>query len=247
VLRWITDAFDIRRLSEFTVEAGRPETVSKAKIEAMVASGVNRISINPQTMQTATLRGIGRNHSIADIYNAVDLVKATNLILNMDLILGLPNETGTMFLDSLQKVIAIDPENITVHTLAPKRAASWHKEFDELNLLQSQELVNAHGIAVDLLQQHGFIPYYLYRQRAILGDLENIGYAKRGTESVYNIQMMEERQTILGLGGGAVTKWVVGPDFKVSRHQNPKCPATYYQRVSEDIVKKAQLTRILLS
>lgn len=232
---------------EFTVEAGRPETVSKDKLTAMSSVGVNRISVNPQSMRDSTLKEIGRRHSIREIYDTVAMVrKFPELSLNMDLILGLPGENGAIFLESLQKVIALQPENITVHTLAPKRAAAWRKNFTELELSQTIDLTKAMKRSVGLLKCNNYHPYYLYRQRLILADLENIGFTKPDREGIFNIQMMEERQTILGLGGGAITKWVVGPEHQVYRHQNPKCPATYYGRLETEIVKKVQQTRLLL-
>ncbi len=247
LLDLLTRSFVTPATVEYTVEAGRPETISKGKLTAMSQVGVNRISINPQSMLESTLKAIGRRHSIRDIYEAVAMVREfPDLLLNMDLILGLPGENGAIFLESLQKVIAIQPENITIHTLAPKRAAAWRKNFSQLELSQSHNLSEAMESAVNLLNNHQYLPYYLYRQRWILADLENIGFAKPRRESVYNIQMMEERQTILGLGGGAITKWVVGPEHLVYRHQNPKCPATYGKRLETETVKKVQQTRLLL-
>lgn len=248
LLDWATRVFRGAALREFTVEAGRPETLSKGKLSAMSRAGANRISINPQSMRESTLREIGRRHTIEDIYRALNLVKEfPGLLLNMDLILGLPGENGAVFLESLRKVIDEQPDNITIHTLAPKRAAAWRKSFHDLRLAQTHDLAEAMETASLLLQNGNYRPYYLYRQRLILADLENIGFTKPNRESVYNIQMMEERQTILGMGGGAVTKWVVGPDYRVFRHQNPKCPATYSERVEAEIVKKVQQTRLLLS
>ncbi|MGE5582057.1 MAG: coproporphyrinogen dehydrogenase HemZ [Bacillota bacterium] len=232
---------------EFTVEAGRPETVNLEKLQAMNEAGVTRICINPQTMQEQTLRRIGRNHSVTDIFSAVRIVREfPNISLNMDLILGLPGEDGSAFWQSLQQVLLLDPEAITVHTLAPKRAAAWRKDFQSLELAAVGDLPDAFWKAVRLLKEKDYHPYYLYRQRFILADQANIGFAKQGWENVYNIQMMEERQTILGLGAGAVSKWVIGPDFKVFRLQNPKCPATYSNLIRRQIVKKAQQTRLLL-
>ncbi len=248
---WLLDLLANRFLTpstkEFTVEAGRPETVSRGKLLAMARAGVNRVSVNPQSMLESTLKEIDRRHSIHDIYQAVDMVKEfPEIALNMDLILGLPKENRSIFLDSLRKVIALKPENITIHTLAPKRAAAWHKTFTELEFSQNFDLTDAMESAFSKLKNDDYHPYYLYRQRLILADLENIGFAKPNRENIYNIQMMEERQTILGLGGGAVTKWVVGPDRRVYRHQNPKCPATYSRRIETEIVKKVQQTRLLL-
>lgn len=232
---------------EFTVEAGRPETITPEKIRAMAAAGVTRVSINPQTMQALTLERIGRNHTVADIYAAVEMLRQTSEIkLNMDLIQGLPGETGVDFWDSLQKVLALEPDNITVHTLARKRAAQWHKEFYDLDLLKEEELIRVNQEVSNELVQRGYHPYYLYRQRQILANLENTGYAKPGQESIYNIQMMEERQTIMGIGAGAITKWLTGGEPELIRYQNPKCPATYIKRLAEDLTKKAYQTRILL-
>lgn len=237
---------------EFTVEAGRPETVTVEKLQIMVNAGVNRICINPQTMNEKTLMIIGRRHSVSEIYHAVAMVKRfPELLLNMDLILGLPGEDRAVFQESLLKIIGIDPDNITIHTLAPKRAASWRKDFYSLDLATSEELDKTADLGIYTLRNHGFQPYYLYRQRLILADRENIGFTKPGKESIYNIQMMEEQQTIIGLGAGAVTKWVVrtgadNRDLRIERLQNPKCPATYSKTVNDLIVKKAQQTRILL-
>ncbi len=232
---------------EFTVEAGRPETITAEKLAIMNDFGVTRVSVNPQTMNPETLVLIGRDHTIDQVLKAVALVKQySRLVLNMDLILGLPGESRSNFRESLSQVLHLDPQNITIHTLAPKRAAGWRKEFQTLQLPRENDLRETAEAAIADLKYHNWYPYYLYRQRFILADLENIGFTKPGFENIYNIQMMEERQTILGLGGGAVTKWVTGPEHKVYRHQNPKCPATYSIRLTESIVKKAQQTRLLL-
>jgi oxygen-independent coproporphyrinogen-3 oxidase len=247
MLNWVSQAFRSEFTTEYTVEAGRPETITPAKLAAMVQAGVGRISINPQTMQQRTLDLIGRVHTVAQVYEAVSLVKPEPLAVNMDLILGLPGETGADFGSSLSQVMAFQPENITIHTLAPKRASSWRKSFAELDLAKDQELQAVNSRAQELLRQADYVPYYLYRQRAILADLENIGFGRPGQASVYNIQMMEERQTIFGVGGGAVTKWVVGSDHRVYRHQNPKCPAKYSQRIKTDVAEKTRQTELLLS
>jgi oxygen-independent coproporphyrinogen-3 oxidase len=247
MVNWVSRAFYSKFTSEFTVEAGRPETISPTKLTAMVRAGVNRISVNPQTMQLRTLKLIGRAHTVEQVCQAVSLVKREPLAFNMDLILGLPGESGTDFSNSLSQVLALQPDNITIHTLAPKRAASWRKNFAELDLARDQELQSVYKQALELLRQAGYAPYYLYRQRAILADLENIGFTLPGQVGIYNIQMMEERQTILGLGGGAVTKWVTGPDHQVSRHQNSKCPANYSQRITGDVAAKIRQTRLFLA
>lgn len=240
-------AFAATPLREFTVEAGRPETITPEKLALMKEAGVTRISVNPQSMNQATLDRIGRKHTVAQIREAVRMVREqTDFLLNMDLILGLPGETGSGFLESLEQVLELKPENITIHTLAQKRAAAWNSRFDSMDLAAPPDLTSAAAKGFNLTNACGFHPYYLYRQRHILADLENIGFAKNGSECLYNIRMMEERQTILGLGGGAITKWVFPPEYRVARLQNPKCPATYVQRLEELIVKKAQQSRILL-
>ncbi|MGD9154183.1 MAG: coproporphyrinogen dehydrogenase HemZ [Bacillota bacterium] len=244
MLDWVGRAFYSDLTREFTVEAGRPETITPAKLTAMVRAGVTRVSVNPQTMQARTLKLIGRAHTVEQARQAVSLVKREPLALNMDLILGLPGETGADFGDSLAQVLALQPDNLTIHTLAPKRAASWRKNFARLDLARDQELQTVSRQALELLRQAGYAPYYLYRQRAILAGLENIGYTLPGQAGIYNIQMMEERQSILGLGGGAVTKWVVGPDHQVGRHQNSKCPAGYSQRIHADVATKMRQTRL---
>ncbi len=232
---------------EFTVEAGRPETIDSEKLKAMKDAGVTRVCVNPQSMHDSTLQLIGRRHTVAEFLQAAALVKqGNNFLVNMDLILGLPGETGTHFLESCRQVLELGPDNVTIHTLAPKRAAAWHKDFASLALTEEQDINRAWNRALVMLGEKQFFPYYIYRQRSILADQANIGLAKPGTEDIYNIQMMEERQTIFGLGGGAITKWVYGPDFQVVRLQNPKCPATYRRDIQELIVKKAQQTRLLL-
>lgn len=232
---------------EFTVEAGRPETITPEKLQIMADFGVTRVSVNPQTMNPVTLERIGRNHTIVQVYTAVEAVKKYSQFgLNMDLILGLPGENGVIFKKTMAEITALEPHNITIHTLAPKRASEWRQEFNTLELAEEDDLRQAADEALARLRTLNYHPYYLYRQRFILADLENIGFAKPGFENNYNIQMMEDRQTIFGLGGGAVTKWVIGPDYRVIRYQNPKCPATYSKRVAESIVKKAQQTRLLL-
>ncbi len=246
MIQTVSKHFYTQNTREFTVEAGRPETLSQAKIAAMLSAGVTRISINPQSMRQITLDRIGREHTVSQVHSAVAMVKKTGLVLNMDLIAGLPGEGRIELLDSLSQVIGFEPENITMHTLAPKRAATWRQDFDSLSNAAETELAAALEDGRELLRQAGYQPYYLYRQRSILAGQENIGYAKPGFESIYNIQMMEERQTILGLGAGSVTKWVFGSGHQVIRHQNPKCPATYCQRIDEELVKKAQQTRLLL-
>lgn len=246
-LQHLTRNFSCDKSLEFTVEAGRPETVTKEKLKMMQNAGVTRISVNPQTMQPQTLIRIGRAHTITQIEQAVALVRSeTNFDLNMDLILGLPGEGMKEFEHSLKTVLQFKPENITIHTLAPKRAAAWKDNFATLELALPAELMLTAEKAYQLLKTENYFPYYIYRQRGILADLENLGFTRANHENIYNIQMMEEQQTVLGLGAGAMTKWITRPNYSVVRQQNPGCPATYQHRILETINQKVQQTRLFL-
>lgn len=231
--------------SEYTIEAGRPETLTEANLKIMGDHGVRRLSINPQTMHDRTLKVIGRNHTTRQIQTAFQLARKMGFsFINADLILGLPGETLVDVQYSLEELVKLDPVNITIHSLALKRASKWNREFKDLSVQQKLGEQMAQ-LAHRFLTDSGYRPYYLYRQRHILSNLENIGYAKPSNESIYNIQMMEERQTIIGLGGGAITK-LVGSDYSLVRQANPKCPATYGNLVKDLISsKKYQIKRHL--
>lgn len=223
---------------EFTVEAGRPDTITAKKLRVLKDLGVNRISINPQTMQQRTLDAVGRCHSVGQVVSAFEMARNVGFpIVNADLIIGLVGETAEDVADTLEQMGRLEPENLTVHSLAVKRASTWRSEAEHLAYPDRLEVEKMAALARRYATQHGLHPYYLYRQRYIVGDLENIGYAKPGTESVYNIQMMEERQTILALGGGGISKFIYGGD-RVQRVPNPKCPATYAQSLRDLIAKK---------
>lgn len=237
--------FQADQCAEYTVEAGRPETLTEETLLILRHYGVQRISINPQTMHDRTLKKLGRNHTAEDVRAAFARARDVGFAhINSDLILGLPGENVDDFADTLREIIQLAPDNITVHSLALKRASQFGQAVDQLNL--QQDIAQA---MADLAQQNlkavGMLPYYLYRQRFIVSDLENIGYAMPGAESIYNIQMMEERQTIIGLGGGAITK-LISPDLTVVRQANPKCPATYTQKIQQLIAaKKCQIRQYL--
>ncbi len=236
LLGHLREAFSHSSWQEFTVEAGRPETLNPKTVEILAGFSVSRISINPQTMHNATLEKIGRGHTKEEILRAYALCLGRFPVINMDLILGLGQENEEDMLSSLHQILELDLQSITVHSLARKRASSFGAEVSkgQLSLLGSASL----AIRVrEILAKHGFLPYYLYRQREILGGLENIGYAKEGLFSLYNIMVMEEVQTILGIGAGAVTKQVT-PDFRLSRIANPKCPGTYATSIKEVVRKK---------
>lgn len=233
----------LKSLQEFTVEAGRPDCFSPAKLAAMEGTGVNRISVNPQTFHDKTLRLIGRQHTVADFYAAYELVrKSTIPVVNMDLIIGLPQETAADVAFSLAEAVRLAPENLTIHTLTLKRSAP-------LFAAQQQAALNADEAAL-LVQQGrqaakaiGLEPYYLYRQHYMLGHLANIGYAKPGTESIYNIQMMEERHPVLGVGPSSASKAPLADGHHLRKLNMPKNVAVYAAKIEELASKREMLFR----
>ncbi|HAN94084.1 MAG TPA: coproporphyrinogen dehydrogenase HemZ [Firmicutes bacterium] len=227
---------------EFTVEAGRPETLSRDTLRLLKEGGAQRICINPQTMHDATLQAIGRKHTVAQVREAFALAREVGIpLINMDIILGLPGEELAQVRGTLEEIAALGPDNLTVHSLALKRASTLRKNLEQVYIAQEQGEAMV-DLARDYALSWGMQPYYLYRQRHILGDLENIGYALPGTHSIYNIQMMEERQSILALGGGGVSK-LVAPDLTLRRQVNPKCPAAYSAQINEHLADKLKLLR----
>ncbi len=245
LMKLINRYFATEGLKEFMVEAGRPETLTEATVQTLSQAGVGRISINPQSMQDKTLVRIGREHSALDVKRAFAKVRQAGIpVINSDIILGLPGEAEEDVEHTLVQLQQLEPDCLTVHSLAMKRAATWRKEMDQLDVAQTQGIAMS-TLATQYASSMGMTPYYLYRQRYILSDLENIGYAKPRMESIYNIQMMEERQTIIGLGGGAITK-LVSEGLGVYRLANPKCPATYGQQLEQFLVtKKSQIQQHL--
>ena len=229
---------------EFTVEAGRADTITAEKLQVMRKYAVNRLSINPQSMQQRTLDAVGRRHTVEQVISAFALARDAGFeTINADLILGLPGEKPEDVTDTLAKIRELNPGNLTVHTLAVKRAATWRHQAEELAYPTPEEMEIMAELTKEYALAQGLLPYYLYRQRYTVGDLENIGYAKPGTESGYNVFMMEERQSIIALGGGGITKFVY-PDETVVRVINPKCSATYAQNLGKLLEeKKAALTK----
>ena len=233
--------------TEITMEAGRPDTLSKAKLEILKTCGTNRICINPQTMQDATLQLIGRAHSRADIIKTVERVREAGIpVINMDLIVGLPGEGRAEYQNTLEQVLQLEPENITVHSLAVKKgsllaAAQGKKTLPEL---AGEVQAGIHYIG-ETLQEKGYQPYYLYRQKYMKANVENIGYALPGCYCNYNIQMMEERQTIIGLGGGAASKFVNPSDWSLTNLHSPKDPLAYVEHLPEQLARKVDKLKAL--
>lgn len=234
--------FDFSKIDEFTLEAGRPDTITPAKLLAAKRGGVNRISINPQTLNDETLRRVGRSHTAADFKEKFMLAREAGFdCINTDLIAGLPGETAGMFERSIDGVAELDPENITVHSMCVKRAANLR--FTENVLTEAKTMNRMLSYAQRRMAETGREPYYMYRQKNISGNLENVGYAKPGTMSAYNVNIMEEKQTIIALGGGGSTKLVL--DGSIERIFNFKDPLEYIRRFDEILKKKDEAAEVI--
>jgi len=234
------------KVRELTVEAGRPDTITPEKLEVMRKWKVDRISINPQSFTQQTLDTIGRHHSVEETVEKFLLSRSMGMNnINMDLIIGLPNEGLPELKHTLAETEKLMPESLTVHTLSFKRASKMTKDRDRYEVAERDEIRAMMEEAIRWTKRHGYVPYYLYRQKNILGNLENVGYSLEGKESLYNILMMEERQTVVGLGCGAVSK-VVYPGGeegreRVERFPNPKEPFHYNQAFQDYTRKKLEL------
>ena len=214
--------------SEFTVEAGRPDTITAEKLAVLRAHGIHRISVNPQTMEDSVLRAMGRAHTAAEIDEAMELAREHfGGMVNMDLIAGLPTDTVDGFRRTLDRVLAMDPANITVHTLALKKGARLMEQGGDL--CTPEEVAEMLALAEERLRGAGYLPYYLYRQKYMSGSFENVGWCKPGGVCAYNIVMMEELQTVLSLGAGGITKLVDPHTGKIQRLSNPKYPKEYLE------------------
>ena len=243
LLRAIRENFDLSQCLEFTVEGGRPDTLDLEKLRVIRQGGADRMSINPQTMSDDVLRRIGRSHTTDQVLRAYgDAVQAGFDGINMDLIAGLPGDTVESFLRSVRQVVALDPSNITVHTLALKKAAALYQQRPDLP--SGQEVADMLDRTEQLLRQADYEPYYLYRQKYMSGSFENVGWCKPGYTGLYNIYMMEELHTILSLGGGGMTKVNLGPN-QLERFHNPKIPQDYISRIDEICRQKDEIFDIL--
>lgn len=238
LLSTVEASFDMSRILEYCVEAGRPDTITRDRLQVMKDHGVGRISINPQSMNDDTLELIGRTHRSADIRKAFELAfEFPELMVNSDIIAGLPGEDYDMFMNTLREVIELEPDNITVHTLAVKRSSKLH-EIDAEYHYAERETGRMVYDARRVLAEHGYRPYYMYRQKHMAGNFENVSYAKPGTESVYNIRIMDEHQTIIALGAGGISKAYYGPDNRLERVPNVSNYSIYIERIDEMIERK---------
>lgn len=227
VLSKVNELFDSTLFDEFTVEAGRPDTITEEKLDVLIKNGVTRISINPQTMNDDTLVRIGRRHTAKDIEDVYALARTKGFeCINMDLIAGLDGEQADDFERTLDKICAMHPENVTVHTLSVKRAAALREKGEEAvkRALVTEKMTS---LAQDRLQKEGYVPYYLYKQKNMVGNLENVGYSLKDKDGLYNIYIMGEYQTIAAVGAGAVSKVVDAKTNAINRVFNYKYPYEY--------------------
>lgn len=239
-------ALPLDSCTEYTVEAGRPDTITREKLEVLKSRGVDRISINPQTLEDHVLAAIGRKHSAGDIAAANALARSVGFrCINMDLIAGLPQDSFQGFRRSLEGVLDMAPENITVHTLALKKGSTLISQGGPLP--SGEEVQRMLDYSREILTQQGYIPYYLYRQKYMSGSLENVGWAKPGTESLYNIVMMEELHTVLSLGAGGVTKLIDPAAGRIVRLVNPKFPQEYLSAGDKQAGQREEIAAFFLS
>jgi len=224
------------KCKELCVEAGRPDTLNYDKLQLFSQYGVTRISINPQSLNDSTLQRIGRAHSVADFYRAYELASSFDFIKNTDIILGLPGESGQDIASTIQGILALQPENVTLHTLSLKKGGYLKKSTTKADFAPIKEYADR---VLETFDKSGYLPYYIYRQKNMLDGLENIGYMLADMPCLYNIDNMEETHSILGLGAGAMTKSVDGK--LIARHKSPKDINYYFERLEDNLEKKLNL------
>ncbi|MDE6035905.1 MAG: coproporphyrinogen dehydrogenase HemZ [Ruminococcus sp.] len=243
IMECVQKNFDLDNIREYSFEAGRPDTITEEKLHIIKSLGADRISINPQTLNNDVLQAIGRRHTAEDTLIAYELArKAGFRNINTDLIAGLPEDTPESFRNTLDRIVDISPESITIHTLTLKRSSNLFAQGLENITNPAQEMVD---YSIQKLMTSDYQPYYMYRQKNTVGNLENIGYAKKGYESYYNIYIMDETQTIIGAGGGASTKLVYPDNKKITRIHNYKYPYEYISNFDNLMTKKEELIKCL--
>lgn len=242
----IREVFDLSRCTEFTVEAGRPDTITREKLEALRAQEISRISINPQSLSDQVLRNIGRRHTAQDVVDAFALAQQLGFTnINADLIVGLPGDDLNSFRQTLDGVIGLGASNVTVHSLALKRSARLNAPGGDLSLhSQTQETAAMMDYSIERLTQEGFEPYYLYRQTRMAGNLENTGWAKPGTICRYNIYTMDESNSVIACGAGGVSKLKDPYSGRLERIFNFKYPYEYITRNGEILERKDGVTKL---
>lgn len=242
LIKKLKDSFDFSKVTEITIEAGRPDSITKEKLRVIYENGVSRISINPQTMNDETLHLIGRAHTAKQTIDAYELARKTGFTnINMDIIVGLPGEELPEIKRTLENIKKLSPDSLTVHSLAIKRAANLNLQMEKYKSLVKGSTNEMLTLVDQYASSMGLEPYYLYRQKNIPGNLENIGYARSGKECLYNILIMEEKQTIMALGAGASSKRVFEEENRIERAENVKDITNYITRIDEMIERKRLL------
>ena len=237
----VSDAFLRPKTAEYTVECGRPDTITAGKLKALKTAGAGRISINPQTMKAETLRLIGRQHSPSQIEEAYALARSCQAgCINMDIIAGLPEEDTSDFSRTVDRIIEMGPENITVHTLAVKKGSRLIEADKNYSYRQAETVREMLKAASAKLAEAGYEPYYLYRQKHMAGNFENVGYCKEGTSSLYNIRIMDEDQSIIALGAGGISKVYYPDENRLERVPNVSNYEIYIERIDEMIERKVK-------
>ncbi len=238
----IENTFDLSHVQEFTVEAGRPDSITREKLQVLRDHGITRISINPQTMKQETLDLIGRRHTVEDVKERFAMARELGFDnINMDLIVGLPEENIEDVQATMEAVKALAPDSITVHSLAIKRAArlnTMKEVYKDLKITNTQEMID---LTAKYARELGLEPYYLYRQKNMAGNFENVGYASPGKACIYNILIMEEKQTIIACGAGTTTKRLFPEENRIERAENVKNVEQYIERIDEMIARKDKL------
>lgn len=235
----LNESFSGKDLLEFSLEAGRPDTITFANMSQAVKAGVTRVSINPQTMNEKTLERIGRNHTKSQVNEAFRAAKSAGFkLINTDIIAGLPDETIKDFEATLDEILLLEPQNVTVHSLAMKRASRLTGQNSNFHHEQADVVAEMLAYGEACLEKRGYVPYYLYRQKQMAGSLENVGYCLPGTENIYNVRMMEENQTIIAVGAGGISKAYFPVENRLERIPNVSNYEIYIQRLDEMIIRK---------
>lgn len=239
IMAAVLETFDLSNILEYTVEAGRPDTITAEKLKVIKKNEASRISVNPQTMNDETLKLIGRRHTVDDIKRVFYEARSVGHDnINMDLILGLPGEGEAEVKNTMEEIKKLSPESLTVHTLAVKRASRLKETLGEYDLAKAMLMENILGLSAKGAAEMGLAPYYMYRQKNMLGSFENVGYAKKGFESIYNVVIMEETQSIYAAGAGASTKLYDPETDRIERIFNVKNVDEYIGRIDEMIDRK---------
>lgn len=241
LLTKVENSFDFSGLLEYTVEAGRPDSITREKLAVLRKHDISRISINPQTMKQETLDFIGRHHTVAQTIESFQMARELGFDnINMDLIVGLPEERIEDVRETMEQIKKLNPDNLTVHSLAIKRAARlrmFRDEHADMHIYNSWETID---MTAEYAKEMGMEPYYLYRQKNMAGNFENVGYARPGKAGIYNILIMEEKQSIMALGAGASTKYVFEHGKRIERVENVKDIKNYLERIDEMIARKRE-------